>query len=213
MKIYNRETGFVIATYLSLIPVLFLLSSVAAAQDVRTNPASPVAEPDNLDVHPTRVEITKPETTMSIRVGSARMSNIHKAMLDHVAHQSIQEPFWSIVVDGHRDSSERPGLSLTRANNARDYLVTARGIDAARITVRDIEDTCPHESGNPALSRRIEVWLLSRNEEVKDMNKRCLPGNQWQVVSSIRPALSIEYQSRSARSRASHKARRPAARR
>ena len=48
-------------------------------------------------------------------------------------------------------------LSLTRANNARDYLVSI-GVSAGRITVRNFGDTCPHANGAPALNRRVEFY-------------------------------------------------------
>jgi len=57
---------------------------------------------------------------------SARINNEHKACLDEIALKMQQDP--DLV--GNRPviaiPSERVGISLTRANNARDYLVTRR---------------------------------------------------------------------------------------
>jgi hypothetical protein len=94
------------------------------------------------------------------------------------------------VIDGHRDSSERVGISLTRANNARDYLVNERGIDAARITIRNFGDTCAHESGDPNLNRRVEFWIIPDGATVGgvDSLKKCASGSSPQVITTEEPA-------------------------
>jgi hypothetical protein len=125
---------------------------------------------------------------------SARINNEHKACLDEIALRLQQDPRSSLVVDGHRDSSERVGISLTRANNARDYLVNEKGIDAARITVRNFGDTCPHESGDPALNRRVEFWLLPDGASIGgvDSLKKCASGATPQVITTEEPAPSTD---------------------
>ncbi|HWP43407.1 MAG TPA: OmpA family protein [Blastocatellia bacterium] len=125
---------------------------------------------------------------------SARINNEHKACLDEIALQLQQDPRAQVVIDGHRDSSERVGISLTRANNARDYLTTERGIDAARITVRNFSDTCPHESGDPNLNRRVEFWILPERATIEgiDALKRCAAGSTPQVITTEEPAPSVE---------------------
>jgi hypothetical protein len=125
---------------------------------------------------------------------SARINNEHKACLDEIALQLQQDPRAQVVIDGHRDSSERVGISLTRANNARDYLTTERGIDAARITVRNFSDTCPHESGDPNLNRRVEFWILPEGATIEGIEqlKRCASGSTPQVVTTEEPAPSVE---------------------
>ena len=95
-----------------------------------------------------------------------------------------------MVVDGHRDAAERVGISLTRANNARDYLVTEKGVDSARITVRNFGDTCPHESGDPALNRRVEFWILPDGAKMEAIVKKCGGGASAQVVTNEQPAKS-----------------------
>ncbi|HEY6332823.1 MAG TPA: OmpA family protein [Blastocatellia bacterium] len=134
---------------------------------------------------------------------SARINNEHKACLDEIALRLQQDPRSSLVVDGHRDSSERVGISLTRANNARDYLVNEKGIDAARITVRNYGDTCPHESGDPALNRRVEFWLLPEGATMAgvDSLKKCAAGSTPQVLTNEEPAPSTDLKPRRRRRR------------
>jgi hypothetical protein len=125
---------------------------------------------------------------------SARINNEHKACLDDIALRLQQDPRASVVIDGHRDSSERVGISLTRANNARDYLVNEKGVDAARITVRNFGDTCPHESGDPALNRRVEFYILPEGANMAgiDAMKKCASGATPRVITDEQPAVSTE---------------------
>jgi hypothetical protein len=125
---------------------------------------------------------------------SARINNEHKACLDDIALRLQQDPRASVVIDGHRDSSERVGISLTRANNARDYLVNEKGVDAARITVRNFGDTCPHESGDPALNRRVEFFILPEGATMAavDAMKKCASGATPRVITDEQPAVSTE---------------------
>jgi len=125
---------------------------------------------------------------------SARINNEHKACLDEIALRMQQDPRASLVIDGHRDSSERVGISLTRANNARDYLVNEKGTDAARITVRNFGDTCPHDSGDPNLNRRVEFWIVPADGSASgiDALKKCASGATPQVITTEEPAPSVE---------------------
>jgi hypothetical protein len=125
---------------------------------------------------------------------SARINNEHKACLDEIALRMQQDPRASLVVDGHRDSSERVGISLTRANNARDYLVNEKGVDTARITVRNFSDTCPHDSGDPNLNRRVEFWIVPADGRASDIDglKKCASGATPQVITTEEPAPSVE---------------------
>jgi len=136
-------------------------------------------------------------------LNSARINNEHKACLDEIALRLQQDPRSSLVVDGHRDSKERVGISLTRANNARDYLVNEKGIDAARITVRNYGDTCPHESGDPALNRRVEFWLLPEGATMAGIDplKKCAAGSSAQVITTEQPAESTDRKPRRRRRR------------
>jgi len=125
---------------------------------------------------------------------SARINNEHKACLDDIALRLQQDPRASVVIDGHRDSSERVGISLTRANNARDYLVNEKGVDAARITVRNFGDTCPHDSGDPALNRRVEFFILPVGATMAgiDSMKKCASGATPRVITDEQPAVSTD---------------------
>lgn len=125
---------------------------------------------------------------------SARINNEHKACLDEIALRMQQDPRSSLIVDGHRDSSERVGISLTRGNNARDYLVNEKGIDTARITVRNFGDTCPHDSGDPNLNRRVEFWIVPADGRASDIDglKKCASGATPQVITTEEPAESVD---------------------
>jgi outer membrane protein OmpA-like peptidoglycan-associated protein len=71
--------------------------------------------------------------------GSARLTNIAKAILDDVALRMKQEPTSTALVIGYTDDRENTGpnrdLDRRRAEAVRDYLVSRHGIDPARITV------------------------------------------------------------------------------
>jgi outer membrane protein OmpA-like peptidoglycan-associated protein len=71
--------------------------------------------------------------------GSARLTNIAKAILDEVALRMRQEPSATATVIGYTDDRENTGanrdLDRRRAEAVRDYLVSRHGINAARITV------------------------------------------------------------------------------
>ena len=123
------------------------------------------------------------------RYNSARINNEHKACLDEIALRMQQDPRAALLIDGHRDSSERVGISLTRANNARDYLVNEKGVDSARITVRNYGDSCPHESGDPNLNRRVEFWIVPEggNASEVDALKKCPNGR---IITDETPAVS-----------------------
>jgi uncharacterized Fe-S cluster protein YjdI len=122
-----------------------------------------------------------------------------------------QDPRSALVIDGHRDSSERVGISLTRANNARDYLVNEKGIDSARITVRNFGDTCPHESGDPNLNRRVEFWIVPDGASTSDIDalKKCASGASPSVITTEEPAPNVEPRRRPARRTPRRRARRP----
>lgn len=139
---------------------------------------------------PRRPEIVKPCGPIFFPFGSARINNEHKACLDQIALGLQQDPRAALVIDGHRDSSERVGISLSRANNARDYLVGEKGVDSARITVRNFGDTCPQEKGDPQLNRRVEFWILPEGATISDIDaaKRCRSGSRPREITDEEPA-------------------------
>jgi hypothetical protein len=126
--------------------------------------------------------------------GSARVTNEHKACLDQVTLSLQQDPRSALVIDGHRSSTEMAGISLTRANNARDYLENEKAIDAGRITVRNFADTCPDASGDDRMNPRVEFWVLPAGARVQDVNdaKRCAPGSAPRVVVGEPAAKPVE---------------------
>jgi hypothetical protein len=143
---------------------------------------------------PRRPDIIKPCGPIFFPFNSARINNEHKACLDDIAIALQQDSRTTLVIDGHRDSSERAGISLTRANNARDYLVDSKNIDSARITIRNFSDTCPHENGDSKLNSRVEFWVIPEGAIISDINavKRCAGGITPRVVTNEQPASPIE---------------------
>jgi outer membrane protein OmpA-like peptidoglycan-associated protein len=115
-------------------------------------PAAPAPVPE-LPPAPTPAPVAPPETPVApprapqdIRTdeihfepGSARLTNIAKAILDEVALRMKQEPSATALVIGYTDDRENTGanrdLDRRRAEAVRDYLVTRHGIDPSRITV------------------------------------------------------------------------------
>ncbi|HLG17695.1 MAG TPA: OmpA family protein [Blastocatellia bacterium] len=139
-------------------------------------------------------EIVSPCGPIFFPLNSARINNEHKACLDEISLRLQQDPRAQVVIDGHRDSSERVGISLTRGNNARDYLVNEKGVDGARITVRNFGDTCAHESGDPNLNRRVEFWIVPEGANISavDAAKKCAAGASPQIITTEQPAPSVE---------------------
>lgn len=141
-------------------------------------------------------EIIEPSFALCGPIFFLRNSGIlnkeHRACVDDVALMLQQDPRSSLVIDGNRNSSEQIGISLTRANSARNYLVNEKGIDAARLTVRNFGDTCPHKSGNLAASRRVEFWILPGSTSIKDIKSVCAQGATPEVISTEEPAPSIQ---------------------
>lgn len=87
----------------------------------------------------------------------ARLNNVDKACLDDVAARLRRDPRSRVIVVGHADSSERrPAVvARLRAEAAKAYLVSERGIEDARVQVRSAEPMPPR----PA-SRRVELVFV-----------------------------------------------------
>lgn len=94
-------------------------------------PPPPVAQPRQ----PTEIRTDE----IHFESGSARLTNIAKAILDEVALRMKQEPTATALVIGYTDDRENTGanrdLDRRRAEAVRDYLVSRHGIDPSRITV------------------------------------------------------------------------------
>jgi len=97
---------------------------------------------------------------------SARINNVHKAILDDVALRLRQEPTAVVIVDGHADKGEPANVSRRRAENAKNYLVREKGIDPNRIVVRSFGADRPHPSGERARNRRVELWFVPAGAEM-----------------------------------------------
>jgi OmpA-OmpF porin, OOP family len=113
-------------------------------------PPAPVAPPPPppapAPVPPPAAPVAPPRQPQEIRTdeihfepGSARLTNIAKAILDEVALRMRQEPSATALVIGYTDNRENTGanrdLDRRRAEAVRDYLVSRHAIDASRITV------------------------------------------------------------------------------
>lgn len=109
-------------------------------------PPPPPPAPAPAPVPPPAEPVAPPRQPQEIRTdeihfepGSARLTNIAKAILDEVALRMKQEPTATALVIGYTDDRENAGpnrdLDRRRAEAVRDYLVTRHGIDPSRITV------------------------------------------------------------------------------
>jgi outer membrane protein OmpA-like peptidoglycan-associated protein len=100
--------------------------------------------------------------------GSARLTNIAKAILDDVALRMKQEPAATALVIGYTDNRENTGpnsdLDRRRAEAVRDYLVSRHGIDPSRITVEGRDGREPVADNATAegrlRNRRVVIQLI-----------------------------------------------------
>lgn len=70
-----------------------------------------------------------------------RLNNANKQVLDDVSLRGSQDVGARIVITGRSTSRERRGIAQTRADNARAYLVSEKGMDPSRIEIRTEEGT------------------------------------------------------------------------
>lgn len=139
-------------------------------------PVEPPPEaPTPAPVPPPPPPVVEPRTPTEIRTdeihfesGSARLTNIAKAILDEVALRMKQEPSATAVVIGYTDDRENTGanqdLDRRRAEAVRDYLVTRHGIDPTRITVEGRGTSDPIGDNTTAegrlRNRRVMIRLI-----------------------------------------------------
>ena len=96
----------------------------------------------------------------------SRLTNVDKACLDDVAQRLQSDPRASVTVIGYADARETSAQRIgeQRATAVKNYLVSERHIDAARITVRSAGSTKPVDTGTDAAAmgrnRRVEVWFV-----------------------------------------------------
>lgn len=154
---------------------------LAFARELPPPPAPPVpvppppAPPAPAPVPPPQEPVAPPPPPSPIRTdeihfesGSARLTNIAKAILDEVALRMKQEPAATALVIGYTDDRENTGanadLDRRRAEAVRDYLVSRHGIDASRIMVEGRGTTDPVGDNATAegrlRNRRVVIRLM-----------------------------------------------------
>ncbi len=130
-------------------------------------PPAPVQPPEQPPVTPPRQPQILREDQIHFESGSARLTNIAKAILDDVALRMKQEPTSTALVIGYTDDRENTGpnadLDRRRAEAVRDYLVSRHGIDASRITVEGRDAREPVADNSTAegrlQNRRVVIRL------------------------------------------------------
>jgi outer membrane protein OmpA-like peptidoglycan-associated protein len=131
-------------------------------------PPAPVAPPEPPPVTPPHQPTTLRTDEIHFEPGSARLTNIAKAILDDVALRMKNEPTATALVIGYTDDKESTGpnadLDRRRAEAVRDYLVTRHGIDPARITVEGRDAREPVADNSTAegrlRNRRVVIQLM-----------------------------------------------------
>lgn len=132
-------------------------------------PPRPIAPPPPPPVKvapPAPVELRVDE--VHFEPGSARVTNIAKAILDDVALRMRQEPTSTALVIGYTDSREDTGpnrnLARRRAEAVRDYLVSRHNIDPSRISIEARgTDEAIGDNSTPAgrlQNRRVVIKLI-----------------------------------------------------
>lgn len=125
-------------------------------------PVAPPPEPVAPPRQPTELRTDE----IHFEAGSARLTNIAKAILDDVALRMKQEPASTALVIGYTDNQEATGpnadLDRRRAEAVRDYLVSRHGIDASRITVEGRGTNDPVGDNATAEGRRLNRRVVIR---------------------------------------------------
>lgn len=129
-------------------------------------PPAPVAPPEPPPVAPPRTPQEIRTDEIHFEPGSARLTNIAKAILDEVALRMKQEPSATALVIGYTDDRENTGanqdLDRRRAEAVRDYLVSRHGIDPSRITVEGRNGREPVGDNTTAEGRRRNRRVVIR---------------------------------------------------
>lgn len=121
----------------------------------------PPANADTGAARPPATAIALPDV---FPLGSAELPSRTIAMLDNLATALARVPAAQVLITGHTDSTGPAALnqelSERRAQAARRYLATQRGIDAGRIQVAGLGARQPIAGLDPAApnNRRIQVW-------------------------------------------------------
>ncbi len=159
---------------LTFAPLHFAAPAPPPPAPVPVAPPPPPA-PEPAPVPPPAPPVAPPSTPVEIRTdeihfepGSARLTNIAKAILDEVALRMKQEPSSTALVIGYTDDRENTGpnrdLDRRRAEAVRDYLVSRHGIDPSRITVEGRGTSDPVGDNTTAegrlRNRRVVIKLI-----------------------------------------------------
>lgn len=138
-------------------------------------PLPPPPPPAPTPVPPPPPPVAPPHQPQTLRTdeihfepGSARLTNIAKAILDDIALRMKQEPTSTALVIGYTDDRENTGpnadLDRRRAEAVRDYLVSRHGIDPSRITVEGRDAREPVADNSTAegrlRNRRVVIQLI-----------------------------------------------------
>jgi hypothetical protein len=67
------------------------------------------------------------------RIRRPNLSEVELAVLDGVSIQTMEDPTMQLYLLAYQSPNDRPGTDQRRADQAKDYLVTTRGIVAERI--------------------------------------------------------------------------------
>lgn len=161
-----------------LVGLTFAPMHLAALAPIAPPPPAPLPPPPPpapMPVPPPAPPVAPPHQPSTLRTdeihfepGSARLTNIAKAILDDIALRMKQEPSSTALVIGYTDNREHTGansdLDRRRAEAVRDYLVSRHGIDASRITVegRDArEPVADNATAEGRLrNRRVVIQLI-----------------------------------------------------
>jgi hypothetical protein len=121
---------------------------------------------------------------------SPRVGEEHAICLNEAAFRIAQDKHWLVVLDGHRDAKEQRGISITRINFDRRYLIEEKKIDASRIITRNFSDTCPYHVKDAALNRRVEIWFVPKEVDADTALrvKRCANEITPKVVTNEKPS-------------------------
>lgn len=131
---------------LTFAPLAFAAPALPPPAPAPVEVPPPPPAPAPVTVPSPEPPVARPRPPQEIRTdeihfesGSARLTNIAKAILDEVALRMKQEPAALALVIGYTDDRENTGanrdLDRRRAEAVRDYLVSRHGIDPSRITV------------------------------------------------------------------------------
>ena len=123
---------------------------------------------------------------LTFPLGSAKLSDEDKKCLLEIAMVLGYYPEVKLVIDGHRHWTEDVNLSRVRAINARDYIIYEKGVDAARMIARDLDDSCPDETGDTGFNPRVQFWYL---QEVR-LSNPLASGRGAFPARSLSPELS-----------------------